>query len=539
MPSGAAAAQAIATAVAHSLWLGALVAAWSWASSLLLRQAQPRQRYWAAMAALALLLVSSSIVLLLGHRFRGDWTTWVAAVWAAGAFTMMVRVGNSWRRVKALRDTTEAADRHLQALVRDEAVHLGIRAEISVRLSAVIDVPCTLGLWQPELLVPVGLVDQLDERHARVLIAHELAHVARYDFALNLLQTIVEGLFFYHPATALLGRAVRQERERCCDEIVRAQGRAEDLAAALAVLEGLREAPISRGGRITSDSLLERVRALVTSSPAFAPWQLHAWRTAVALLAVAGLASVFAALWATGTAAVPSPGAWLALAAAAGLGVMVGLRHAFEPDHLVAVATMVQHERNGRSAARLGASWGVGHTLSLFAIGAGLTLARRAMPQTAAVAFEAAVSVMVVAIGVRAVYLGWRLGSEGPQVRHQHGALIHAHAAASPHIHLGPVTLARQPLLVGVVHGLAGSGALTALALASLSSLSAQLTFILLFGLGSMAGMAAIAGLAGWPLTRFVRNPMAAATLSIATGLAAITLGVTYGQPLIVLLLPR
>ena len=80
---------------------------------------------------------------------------------------------------------------------------------------------------------------------------------------------------------------------------------------------------------------------------------------------------------------------------------------------------------------------------------------------------------------------------------------------------------------------------LTTLALSSLSLAPAQLTFILLFGLGSMAGMAAMAGLAGWPLARLVRNPAAAAAISVVTGLAAITFGVTYGQPLLASLLTR
>ncbi len=101
--------------------------------------------------------------------------------------------------------------------------------------------------------------------------------------------------------------------------------------------------------------------------------------TSPSLAAAGGLALVLSAISMTHLTASPTTWPWAAWLTAVGLGLVVGLRHAFEPDHLVAVATMVARERNPQSAMRLGASWGVGHTLALLVIGAGLAVARQAM----------------------------------------------------------------------------------------------------------------------------------------------------------------
>src|SRR5262249_15542097 len=92
--------------------------------------------------------------------------------------------------------------------------------------------------------------------------------------------------------------------------------------------------------------------------------------------------------------------------------------------------------------------------------------------------------------------------------------------------------LARRPLLVGAVHGLAGSGALTALVLATLPSTAAQLTYMGLFGLGSTLGMAALSGVLGWPLARAGANRTVARLLSVTVGLVSVGLGVAWGYPI-------
>lgn len=223
----------------------------------------------------------------------------------------------------------------------------------------------------------------------------------------------------------------------------------------------------------------------------------------------------------------------LELVMSSGLGSLLGMRHALEPDHLAAVSTLVTGERSGVKAAWLGACWGVGHTLTLVAAGAMLVALRAQMPAAVSDAFEMGVALMLVGLGLRAIYNAARQGPDGPTHLHYHGRLVHLHPGAPAHVHIGRWTLARRPLLVGAVHGLAGSGALTALVLATLPSATAQVTYIVVFGLGSTAGMAALSGIIGWPIGRIARYPSLARGMSLTVGCVSTMLGLWWGYPLI------
>jgi hypothetical protein len=229
----------------------------------------------------------------------------------------------------------------------------------------------------------------------------------------------------------------------------------------------------------------------------------------------------------------------LELFTSSGLGSLVGMRHALEPDHLAAVSTLLTDPRDPdrRSrrikAAFLGACWGLGHMMSLIAIGAVLVVLRAEMPASATDAFELGVALMLVALGLRAIYHAARQGPAGPVHVHHHGRIVHVHPGAPAHIHIGTWTLARRPLLIGAVHGLAGSGALTALVLATLPSTAARLSYMALFGLGSTLGMAAMSGLLGWPLARVSNNRMLARGVSLAVGCVSTMLGLAWGYPLV------
>jgi hypothetical protein len=214
------------------------------------------------------------------------------------------------------------------------------------------------------------------------------------------------------------------------------------------------------------------------------------------------------------------------------LGTLLGMRHALEPDHLTAVSTLVTGERSSMRAAMLGASWGVGHTLSLVAVGGVLIVLRAEMPVHVADLFELLVAIMLVALGVRAISIAVRQGPVGPAHTHHHGCVVHKHAGATPHVHVGHWTLARRPLIVGAVHGLAGSGALTALVLATLTSTAARITYMTLFGFGSTLGMAVLSVMLGWPLAKIGANRTITRALSIAVGCLSIGLGLFWGYPL-------
>jgi hypothetical protein len=133
---------------------------------------------------------------------------------------------------------------------------------------------------------------------------------------------------------------------------------------------------------------------------------------------------------------------------------------------------------------------------------------------------------MLIGFGVRAMYLSASPAPGGPTHSHSHGA---PPGSASS----GAWTLARRPLLVGAVHGLAGSGALTALVMATIPSMGARLTYLGLFGVGSTLGMAALSGLLGWPIARVGTHGAVARSVSLAVGCISITLGLYWGYPLI------
>jgi hypothetical protein len=223
----------------------------------------------------------------------------------------------------------------------------------------------------------------------------------------------------------------------------------------------------------------------------------------------------------------------LELITSSGLGSLLGMRHALEPDHLAAVSTLVTGERNSRKAALLGVCWGLGHTCSLIVVGTVLVFLRAEMPARIADGFELCVALMLIGLGLRAIYLAARQGPAGPAHVHHHGDKVHEHHGAPAHIHIGTWTLARRPLIVGAVHGLAGSGALTALVVATLPSTAARIAYMAVFGLGSTLGMAALSGLLGWPLARAGRHRGLARGLSLAVGCVSTVLGVFWGYPLL------
>jgi len=246
---------------------------------------------------------------------------------------------------------------------------------------------------------------------------------------------------------------------------------------------------------------------------------------------VAGLVSTFAGYWIIQHANVAPLREWGAIpqvgrVASAGLGSLLGIRHALEPDHLAAVATLMTGERSSAKAAWLGACWGLGHALTLLTAGVMLVVLRVEMPTFASEVFEFGVILMLLGFGVRAIYQGVYGDPAGP---------THSHANRRPSepCHIRRRTLARRPLVVGAVHGLAGSGALTALVMATLPSTLTRLGYLALFGIGSTVGMAALSGLLGWPIARVGGHRATARSLSLAVGCVSTVLGLFWGYPLI------
>jgi nickel/cobalt exporter len=204
-------------------------------------------------------------------------------------------------------------------------------------------------------------------------------------------------------------------------------------------------------------------------------------------------------------------GALAPLIAAWALGAVLGMRHAFEPDHLAAVATFVG-EKRGLGASWLGAAWGLGHTLALVAVGGALVALRLEMPASIEATLELLVAFTLMGLGglglARAS--GWRRAQED----HAHVSLWHR---------------GRRPLTIGLIHGLAGSGALTVLVMARMPSVSAALVFMALFGLGSAATMALVTGLVGRSLEGAQRGARLQRGLPFVTATVSLAVGVVWG----------
>lgn len=206
-------------------------------------------------------------------------------------------------------------------------------------------------------------------------------------------------------------------------------------------------------------------------------------------------------------------------------GLAQGARHAFEPDHLVAVSTLTTRAAGRGHALWLGATWGLGHSLSILLVGGALTLAGVAMPASLATGFELGVAAVLLFLGFKNVRAAWQAERGGPSQVHRHGGHSHTHSTRGEHVHVHSVPLAVRPLTVGIVHGLAGTGALTAALVVQLPSAGDRLLYLVLFGLGSVVGMGTLTALAAPLLGRLSDKAMRrtsglAGVLSLLAGLA-------------------
>jgi sulfite exporter TauE/SafE len=213
------------------------------------------------------------------------------------------------------------------------------------------------------------------------------------------------------------------------------------------------------------------------------------------------------------------------------LGILVGLRHAFEADHLTAVSTLVAETHSPRTGALLGVLWGIGHTVSLVVVGVILVIVGATLPERAGVVFELGVAAMLLVLGVRTIALASRASTHTHTHPHSHSYLT---LKSHPHVHEHTHVAAKRwrPVIVGLVHGLAGSGALTAIVFARLPGTAARILYMVLFGLGSIAGMAIASGLAGAALSFLARSANTRKWIAISTGILSIAVGILWSVPL-------
>ncbi len=198
-----------------------------------------------------------------------------------------------------------------------------------------------------------------------------------------------------------------------------------------------------------------------------------------------------------------------------GIGLLFGLKHATEVDHVVAVSTIVSQHRNVLRSALVGALWGIGHTASLLVIGVIVLSLRVAIPEQVSTWLEFCVALMIIVLGVVALWRSLRKRDHVHVHEHSHDGLSHVHIhfhepetrhhQAQPHNH-AVSAVGLKPVLIGTMHGLAGSGALTLLVLTQIQSAWIGFFYLAIFGLGSIVGMILMSGLIGLPFALTARN---------------------------------
>ena len=215
------------------------------------------------------------------------------------------------------------------------------------------------------------------------------------------------------------------------------------------------------------------------------------------------------------------------------LGLLLGMRHALDADHLAAVATLVTRSRSLGHTIWQGVAWGAGHTLTLLLFGGAVLVLGLVLPERAALALELAVGIMLVVLGTEVLYRLWRGRVHFHAHRHADGAKhFHAHAhegesqAHDPDRHQHGHGFPLRALLVGMVHGMAGSAALILLSLETLRTPAWGLAYIALFGIGSIAGMAALSVVIAIPMRLTSRRLNRSRNgLSVLVGVSTILLG--------------
>jgi ABC-type nickel/cobalt efflux system permease component RcnA len=230
-----------------------------------------------------------------------------------------------------------------------------------------------------------------------------------------------------------------------------------------------------------------------------------------------------------------------------GLGFALGLKHAIEADHLAAVSAIVSERRSVLDAARVGALWGLGHTTSLLFAGLLVIVLGIAIPEPVAEVLELCIAVMIITLGTRLLYLMLRKSARVHVHAHSHKGRRHLHfhyhgnddGHPPVQTHEGSHScLSRwRTFLVGVLHGLAGSAALTLLVLTEVirnGSPVLGLSYLLIFGIGSICGMLMMSSLIGLPFALSSSAPnRLSGVLQFSAATSSVVFGVYYGWQIV------
>ena len=324
---------ALGWTLVHSLWQGGVVVLFAAVALFALRKCSCVVKYWVGISGLAAQVFASVATFVLYYQpvnavatsslttlhTQLYWTSdmtyakvalpWYKEVllflqlhldtivlfWGIGASVLLVRLVGSWVYVQQLKaEGIQLTEPSVQSLFRRVLGTLRIRQNVHLFESVRVNTPMVIGFVKPVVLLPVGLVTGLSSKQIEAVLAHELAHVKRYDYLVNLLQSLVEVVYFFHPALWWLSGRVRQEREHCCDDIaVAVCGDKMAMAKALAEVAAYRSTlALAMAFANKKGAMLHRVKRVlgVTEKP---QRRLNASGLLLVLLLVVGV-SVYA-----------------------------------------------------------------------------------------------------------------------------------------------------------------------------------------------------------------------------------------------------
>ncbi len=293
----------------HFLWQGTMIAAiYAILRSTLRHSFSAQGRYALAYAALVSMAIAPPVTFLFVRTDyqTGSWTlspsdlqrllSMVVVFWTLGVLAFVIRLLGGWRFVVRLRSTSHPASIDWQQTLEWVATRVGVTQRTRLLVSSVVDVPTVLGWLRPTILIPVEFLTGLSFEHITALLAHEMAHIRRYDYVANFLQGIIESILFYHPAVWWVSQQIRAERELCCDDLaVAITGDAFIYAKALAELESRQSQRLTLTLAANGGVLLNRIRRLIEptyTAANSAPGPATAWAMTLLWLAGVGAAAV-------------------------------------------------------------------------------------------------------------------------------------------------------------------------------------------------------------------------------------------------------
>ena len=343
-------AKALGWTLVHFVWEGAVLAAVLMAMLRIFRAEPSRRRYALACLILAAMPLAFGVTLAVIWARRPvaipvpinwapaaasagpiavpeprfflaalmDRLAWLVPVWFAGVAFFCARGVAGWAAVRRLRRRGVCAPPpEWQTRLDELAARLRLSRPVALLESCFTDTPVLIGYLRPVILLPLGCLTGLSTAQVECILLHELAHAARHDYVVNLLQSLVEGLLFYHPAVWWVSRAVRAERENCCDDrVVELMGDARAYAATLAALEQRRALAPEAALAATGGNLMKRIRRLTMETRGSQPSVAPAFSAAMLLVIFAAALTALPAKLPKVRHTAPAPPAAMAAAAA-------------------------------------------------------------------------------------------------------------------------------------------------------------------------------------------------------------------------------